>query len=68
MNLSEKFNYWMKLNDLTSHEVSRRFKISQPYFNQIVNGKRKPGQSMAEYLDDITNGFISKKELRPDIW
>lgn len=53
---------------LSESEFSRRYKISQPYLNQIKTGARKAGRKTAVYLETISEGFVKKSQLRPDLW
>jgi DNA-binding transcriptional regulator YdaS (Cro superfamily) len=53
---------------LSQSGFSRTYRISQPYLNQIMRGTRKAGKKTAEYLENISDGYVRKQELRPDLW
>ncbi len=66
--MTESLKRFIFHNGISEKEFSRVFRISQPYLNQILNGKRKCGKKMAEYLEKATGGNVKKRDLRPDIW
>lgn len=49
-------------------EFARRYRISQPYLSQIISGARKAGRKTAEHIETLTDGFVKKRDLRPDLW
>ncbi len=38
------------------------------YFSQLANGHRKPSPRLALEIERISEGQVSRKELRGDIW
>lgn len=64
----EKLDHFLRSSGVSQIEFARRYKISQPYLNQIINGKRAAGKKTAEYLEKVTQGAVKKHDLRPDIW
>jgi transcriptional regulator with XRE-family HTH domain len=50
---------------MTQDQLSKKLKITRPYLNSILNGKRKPSKELALKISKLTGKkFI---ELRPDI-
>jgi DNA-binding transcriptional regulator YdaS (Cro superfamily) len=49
-------------------EAANAVGVSPSYISMIKSGKRKCSPAFAMRVDDITNGKVSKQELRPDIW
>ena len=58
---------WMVKNRLTQYAFHKRYpQISQPFLNQILSGARKAGVKTAKRIEQITNGEVTYKDLRPD--
>ncbi|PPK72652.1 DNA-binding transcriptional regulator YdaS (Cro superfamily) [Methylobacter tundripaludum] len=49
-------------------EAANAIGVSPSYISMIKSGKRKCSPALAVLVDNITNGKVSKQELRPDIW
>lgn len=57
---------WLAKNRLTPFSFARKYKISQPFLSQILNGRRRAGRSTVKYICDITGGEVTERDLRPD--
>lgn len=64
----DKLSAFIKSLGISQNEFALRHRISQPYLNQIINGMRKAGKKTAVYLEEITHGAVTKRDLRPDVW
>lgn len=60
------FDIWLRKNGLSRYEFARRYKISQPFVSQLVNGKKKASPEMVEHLARITG--LKKAHFRPDLY
>lgn len=63
-----KLAKWMAKNRITQYGFAKRYKISQPFITQILNGTRRAGINTAKYIERITNGEVTYKDLRPDLF
>lgn len=57
---------WLRYHNLSRYEFAKRYRISQPFVSQLINGRKKASPKMAEYIERITG--ISKKLIRPDLY
>ena len=59
---------WLNKQRLSEYKFAQRYKISQPYLNQLVNGRRRAGTKTIRFIEEVTGGAVNRKHLRPDIW
>lgn len=57
---------WMIKNRISQYEFAKRFRLSQPFVNQLLSGARRAGLKTAKYIELITGGEVTYKDLRPD--
>lgn len=50
------------------HEMAQYLGITDTYMSLLIHGKRRPSPSMAVKIDQATQGLVTKRELRPDIF
>ena len=60
-------NKWMKKNGLSQYAFCKRYRLSQPFVCQLLNGRRLAGKETVKYIELITNGEVTKNDLRPDL-
>lgn len=63
-----KLSKWMIKNKLTQYGFAKRYGISQPFLNQVLNGRRRAGLATVRKIEKITGGFVTHKDLRPDLY
>lgn len=65
MNLKD---YFAKRPRGAKVEMAERLGISKTWMAQVINERVMPSASLAVLIHQITNGEVSKKSLRPDLF
>lgn len=64
MNLSD----YMAENNLTAAELGRRLQVSRSLMLRYAKGERAIPPKRAIEIERVTNGAVTRAELRPDIF
>lgn len=49
-------------------EFAQKLGVSRTWMTLITNGHRVPSPELAVLIHQLTNGLVSREELRPDIF
>ena len=75
--LHKKFNYTgrMKLIDYFNEEPIGAIKemaeylgVTQSWMSLLIHEKRRPSAALAKRIEEATQGLVTRKELRPDLF
>jgi len=56
-------NKWLKKHGLSQYAFAKRYRISQPYLNQLLSGKKsRPSLEKINYIAQITDGAVTLKD------
>ena len=61
-------NKWLKKNGLSQARFAKIYKFSQPFVNQLVNGRKRASIETCRQIALITNGEVTGRDLRPDLY
>lgn len=61
-------SYWDALNDEQKQLLAGSLNTSTDYLRQVFNGYRKVGASRAKEIEYATTRFVTRHDLRPDIF
>ncbi len=61
-------DYWNTLTTDQKADLAKQVGSSAGYLRLVFKGHKKAGFSLAQRLEDVTRGEVSKSELRPDIY
>ena len=75
--LYKKFNYTVDMN-LKQYfeeepigaikEMAEHLGVTQSWMSLLIHEKRKPSAALAKRLEEATQGLVTRKELRPDLF
>ena len=65
MNLKEYFKEEPKG---AINEMAEFLSVTPTWLSLIIHGPRKPSPKLAVAIENATQGLVSKKDLRPDIF
>ncbi|AWK13300.1 YdaS family helix-turn-helix protein [Candidatus Fukatsuia symbiotica] len=60
--------YWNNLTKSEQLALARHVGSSTEYLRLVFNGYKKAGFSLAKRLEGVTQGGVTKNQLRPDIY
>lgn len=75
--LNKKFNYTegMKLIEYFNEEPIGAIKemaeylgVTQSWMSLLIHDKRRPSAALAKKIEDATQGLVTRRELRPDLF
>lgn len=49
-------------------KMAERLKITQTWLGLLIRKARKPSPELAKKIEKATNGLVTRKELRPDLF
>jgi len=59
------FNTWQKQQGLSNIELAQKLDVDPSYISYLKRGKRKPSPGMAQKIEQLSKGQVTKEEL---IW
>ena len=59
---------YLQVKGLYYRDVAKDLGVNRVYFNAILNGAAKPGARLCVKIEQYTQGFVTFRELRPDIF
>jgi DNA-binding transcriptional regulator YdaS (Cro superfamily) len=75
--LYKKFNYTATMN-LKQYfdeepigaikEMAEHLGVTQSWMSLLIHEKRKPSAALAKKIEEATQGLVTRKELRPDLF
>jgi DNA-binding transcriptional regulator YdaS (Cro superfamily) len=60
--------YFVDLPRGSKLAMSHTLGITKTWLSLIMNGSKKPSAKLAIAIEKYTNGSVSRKELRPDLF
>jgi len=60
--------YYKSLTTEGREALAKQLDTSVAYLSQLAHKHRQPGHGMAQAIEQITGGQVSRYELRPDIY
>ena len=75
--LHKKFNYTggMKLIEYFNEEpigaikeMAEHLGVTQSWMSLLIHEKRKPSAALAKKIEEATQGLVTRRELRPDLF
>ena len=52
----------------TDEEWSKLFGVSRSHFNMLRNGTARPSVYLAQHMEQVTEGAVSRHHTRPDVY
>ena len=49
-------------------EMARYLGITAEWMSKMISGKAKPSAALCKKLEEATQGLVTRKELRPDLF
>jgi len=63
-----QLNDYLSRPDVSKTEFASRLGVARQYIHKLRVGLQKPSPRLARMIEEITEGAVSKEELRPDVW
>ena len=60
--------YFEKMGRGSQTKLARKVGITKTWMTLIANGHQAPSPELAVLIHQVTNGAVSREELRPDIF
>ena len=55
--------HWQEWKQLKNKDLADLFEVDQSYITYLLKGKRKPSPDLAEKIERITEGAVTRLEL-----
>lgn len=65
MTLSEYFSTEPRGSKI---EMARHIGITAEWMSKMISGKAKPSAALCKKLEEATQGLVTRKDLRPDLF
>ncbi|MDP3911154.1 MAG: helix-turn-helix transcriptional regulator [Gemmatimonadales bacterium] len=59
---------WREARGLTQAQLAKMLGCSQMMVSKIEAWERRPGGELARVMDEVTDGYVSRRWSRPDIF
>lgn len=61
-------NYFLPLPRGSKVSMARALGISKTWLSLIINGQKSPSAQLSKEIEKNTNGVVTRKDLRPDLF
>lgn len=68
MGQSSHREFWKSLTVSQRESIAQSAGTSAEYLRQVLVYERQPSADMAKRLEDATNGGLTRRSLRPDLF
>ena len=63
-----KLAEYLSRPDVSKSGFAERLGIARQYLHRLAAGVQVPSPKLAREIETATAGFVSRNDLRPDIW
>ena len=63
-----KLKKYLKLNGITDGQAAKELKVTRTWLNLVANEKEKPGAMLVNRIRPWSDGAVTTKDLRPDLF
>lgn len=60
--------FWNTLTRIEREDMAREIGTSPAYLYQVGHGIRRASPSLSRKIETVTEGAVTKEDLRPDLW